>query len=359
MPNRARWNEEQTTAGSPWPFGVQWVEADDAFNFSLYSRHATGVTLLCYTEEDPATTGLRISFPASGAQDGERLALPHPGARASRRHALRLSGRRAARTGARAALRSAEGPARSLRAVGVLPAGVQPRRVRPAPARPTDARRSAVCRASGPWPFRPRRAPRYTCQDAIVYELHVKGFTARANSGVTAGEARHVCRRDREDSLSQGPRRHGRRASPGPPVRSAGGQLLGLHDAALLLAASVVRARRGVRGIPDDGAGVPRGGHRGVARRRLQPHRRRRRRPGRPTAYRGIDNSSYYLLTPDRRHYINDTGCGNTVRTGHPGGARPGAREPPLLGAHDGRGWLSLRSRLDLFTRRRRHDERP
>ena len=36
-------------------------------------------------------------------------------------------------------------------------------------------------------------------------------------------------------------------------------------------------------------------------------------------SFRGIDNGSYYLLTPDRRHYINDTGCGNTVRTGHPG----------------------------------------
>ena len=35
-------------------------------------------------------------------------------------------------------------------------------------------------------------------------------------------------------------------------------------------------------------------------------------------SYRGVDNSSYYLLTPDRRHYVNDTGCGNTVRTGHP-----------------------------------------
>ena len=36
-------------------------------------------------------------------------------------------------------------------------------------------------------------------------------------------------------------------------------------------------------------------------------------------SYRGVDNSSYYLLTPDRRQYVNDTGCGNTMRTGHPG----------------------------------------
>ena len=37
-------------------------------------------------------------------------------------------------------------------------------------------------------------------------------------------------------------------------------------------------------------------------------------------SFRGIDNDSYYLLTPDLRHYVNDTGCGNTVRTGHPAG---------------------------------------
>ena len=49
-------------AGSPWPFGVQWVEADDSFNFSLYSRHATGITLVCYTEDDPATPVFEFRF---------------------------------------------------------------------------------------------------------------------------------------------------------------------------------------------------------------------------------------------------------------------------------------------------------
>ncbi|NHN89012.1 glycogen debranching protein GlgX [Acetobacter conturbans] len=35
--------------------------------------------------------------------------------------------------------------------------------------------------------------------------------------------------------------------------------------------------------------------------------------------YRGLDNASYYLLTPgDGRHYINDTGCGNTFNLAHP-----------------------------------------
>nr|WP_207186692.1 glycogen debranching protein GlgX [Phaeovulum veldkampii] len=35
-------------------------------------------------------------------------------------------------------------------------------------------------------------------------------------------------------------------------------------------------------------------------------------------AFRGIDNSSYYRLTEDGRHYINDTGTGNTLNLSHP-----------------------------------------
>ncbi|HCB14304.1 MAG TPA: glycogen debranching enzyme GlgX, partial [Gammaproteobacteria bacterium] len=36
-------------------------------------------------------------------------------------------------------------------------------------------------------------------------------------------------------------------------------------------------------------------------------------------SFRGIDNASYYRLLPDdRRHYINDTGCGNTLNLIHP-----------------------------------------
>ena len=36
-------------------------------------------------------------------------------------------------------------------------------------------------------------------------------------------------------------------------------------------------------------------------------------------SFRGIDNASYYRLLPDQpRHYINDTGTGNTLNTTHP-----------------------------------------
>lgn len=35
-------------------------------------------------------------------------------------------------------------------------------------------------------------------------------------------------------------------------------------------------------------------------------------------SFRGLDNASYYRLAPDRRRYINDTGCGNTLNLDHP-----------------------------------------
>ncbi|MEL6618635.1 MAG: glycogen debranching protein GlgX [Pseudomonadota bacterium] len=34
--------------------------------------------------------------------------------------------------------------------------------------------------------------------------------------------------------------------------------------------------------------------------------------------FRGFDNASYYRLAHDKRHYINDTGCGNTLDLDHP-----------------------------------------
>ena len=35
-------------------------------------------------------------------------------------------------------------------------------------------------------------------------------------------------------------------------------------------------------------------------------------------SFRGVDNASYYGLEADRRFYINDTGCGNTININHP-----------------------------------------
>lgn len=49
----------KTKEGSSYPFGVTYIENEDAYNFAIYSKHATSVTLLLYQKDDwkkPAVT---------------------------------------------------------------------------------------------------------------------------------------------------------------------------------------------------------------------------------------------------------------------------------------------------------------
>jgi isoamylase len=39
---------------------------------------------------------------------------------------------------------------------------------------------------------------------------------------------------------------------------------------------------------------------------------------GPTVSFRGIDNASYYVLSPDKRRYRDDSGCGNTLNVNHP-----------------------------------------
>ena len=42
----------EAVEGSPWPLGVTWRPDDGTFNFALYSRYATDVTVLFYRDTD-------------------------------------------------------------------------------------------------------------------------------------------------------------------------------------------------------------------------------------------------------------------------------------------------------------------
>jgi glycogen operon protein len=55
-------DEWEKVEGAPWPLGATWVESCRGFNFALFPRHATGVTLLLYTENDPANAVCRYTL---------------------------------------------------------------------------------------------------------------------------------------------------------------------------------------------------------------------------------------------------------------------------------------------------------
>ena len=175
------------------------------------------------------------------------------------------------------------------------------------------------------------RAPGHHPADAVIYELHVRGFTRHASSGVahpgtyagliekipylvdlgvTAIELLPVAHWEETDSTLVHPRTGERLLNlwgyqplawgapkaglasdpaPGAAARELKTLIKALHAANLEVYLDVVYNHTG------EGT---------------------ERHPTR--ALRGLDNASYYIVDPTTGHYRDVTGCGNTVQANHP-----------------------------------------
>ena len=114
--------------GAPAPLGATWVESEQAWNFALYSRAASSVTLLIYGADD-VTTPILAELPHDPlVHKTGRIwhcmvsAARVPGATY---YAYRVDGP----SGGRNRFRAGQGAHRSLRASAALPAATS--RVRP------------------------------------------------------------------------------------------------------------------------------------------------------------------------------------------------------------------------------------
>ena len=314
----ATWSE---TEGSPQPPGATWLEKEKSYNFSLYSRHATDVTLLLYTARDLVNPVLRVP-------------LNHLIHKSGSAWHCRLAAEKVANASYYAY--SVEGPH--------SPSGdcnfFDPDKVLVDPHCrliffPPNFRRSASAgrgsnagRApvgvlpSSTLPFdwgvdtRPRHA-----SDTIIYEMHVRGFTKRANSGVstdkrgtfagvidkipyfkelgiTVVELMPVFQYDPDENDYWGymplnfftpHQSYSVASNAAESVVEFKAMVKALHQAGMELILDVVYNHTTEAGA--DG----------------------------PTySYRGICNSSYYLLDESMTHYRNDTGTGNVLRSAHP-----------------------------------------
>ena len=79
--------------GAILSLGSAWIEEESAYNFSLYSRHASQVALLLFGEEDAVRPTFKVSLRPAAQQDMGCLALSTQGTRGRGRSLLRLSGR--------------------------------------------------------------------------------------------------------------------------------------------------------------------------------------------------------------------------------------------------------------------------
>jgi isoamylase len=304
--------------GAAWPMGAKWIASEQAINFALYSRHATGVTLLCYRESDPAKPifEFRLEYPAHKTGSIWHCRVPTALLADASLYAYRVEGPnepdRGHRFDAQKILLDPYAPA------VFFPPGFS--REGCSQSGPTDGRAPLgrlPARSEARMGIEP--GPRHSGGNAIIYELHVKGFTARANSGVsparrgtfaglvekipylkeigvTIVELLPIHQYDPQEGNYWGymtlhffsPHQA---YAEGEPLEEFRTLVSAFHAAGMEVWLDVVYNH-----TCEGGADGPN------------------------YSFRGVDNKSYYLLTPDLRTYVNDTGCFNTVRTGHPAG---------------------------------------
>jgi isoamylase len=170
------------TEGTPLPLGATWIEEEGSFNFAVYAEHAASITLLLYSADDLAHPILTFQFDYIRNKSGRiwHCRLPLNQIRGARYYAYSVSGQGASE------LQTFD-PDKVLldpyaKCVFFPPEFDRKLAIAPGP----NAGKASVGVLTGhgvAFDWSGDAAPRPE-SEAIIYELHVKGFTKNPNSGV-------------------------------------------------------------------------------------------------------------------------------------------------------------------------------
>jgi len=175
------------TEGLPLPLGVTWIEEDQAFNFAVCAEHAESVKLFLYFPADLAKPVLTFQFDPIRNKSGRvwhcRIPLDQMGD--ARYYGYSVSGL------AGAGLRGFD-PEKVLldpyaKRVFFPPGFDRKLAMKPGPNH-EKAPLGVLPRQQSGFDWAEGLPPRPE-SDAIIYELHVKGFTRNPNSGVHPSRA--------------------------------------------------------------------------------------------------------------------------------------------------------------------------
>ncbi|MFY9844241.1 MAG: alpha-amylase family glycosyl hydrolase, partial [Terriglobales bacterium] len=175
------------TEGLALPLGVSWIEEDQAFNFAVCAEHAEGVKLFLYSPTDLAKPVLTFQFDAIRNKSGRiwhcRISLDQMCD--ARYYGYSVSGQ------AVGGLRGFDHEKVLLdpyaKRVFFPPGFDRKRAMKPGPNN-EKAPLGVLPRQRGAFDWAEDLPPRPE-SDAIIYELHVNGFTKNPNSGVHASRA--------------------------------------------------------------------------------------------------------------------------------------------------------------------------
>jgi glycogen operon protein len=302
--------------GSSSPLGATFVEG--GVNFSVYSRYATAVDLLFFDHDDASKPSRVVSIDALGGRTYHYWHAFVPGIEAGQLYGYRVSGRMQPRKGRRfdqgKLLLDPYG-----RGVAV-PQSYS----RDAASCPGDntatAMKSVVLNPNG-YDWEGDAPLHRLASRTIIYEMHVRGFTRHPNScvtpelqgtyagliekipylqdlGITAVELLPVFQFDPQDA---------------PPGLT---NYWGYAPVSFFAVHQGYSSRRDACGAWTEFRDMVKALHRAgieVILDVVYNHTAEGDHDGPMLSFRGLDNSAYYILEPDRERYSNYSGTGNTL----------------------------------------------
>jgi glycogen operon protein len=300
--------------------GITHLAAEGAYNFALYSRHASGVTLLLYGAQDLVNPARQIKLDHLRNKSGRvwHCRVKETELAGCKYYAYKVEGPFDPANGDRF------DPQKILLDPYATAVFFPPAFSREAAKHPGSNAGKAPLGGINPLPafdWGTERRPRHTA-DMVIYEMHVKGFTMRPSSGVTgdkrgtylgviekiphlkelgvtAVELLPIYQYEPEEggnywgymplsffSPHQG---YSHASDAAQLINEFRSMVKALHEADIEVILDVV-----------------------------YNHTTERDEHGPTYSYKGIDNSTYYLLENDMRKYRNDSGTGNVLRTAYP-----------------------------------------
>src|SRR5580698_1605418 len=181
---RPTWDQAE---GNPLPLGVMWIEEEQAFNFAVHSEHAESVTLLLYSPADLVNPLLSLQLDFLHHKSGQiwHCRVPVSKIPEARYYAYSVSGESIPQ------LHSFD-PQKVLldpyaKCIFFPPGFDRELAMREGP-NAGRAPLGVLMNQRGRFDWTGDRST-YHESDAIIYELHVKGFTQNPNSGVDPSRA--------------------------------------------------------------------------------------------------------------------------------------------------------------------------
>jgi glycogen operon protein len=181
---RPTWEE---TEGSPLPLGVKWIEEEQAFNFAVHSEHADSVTLLLYSPADLVNPLLRLQLDFLHNKSGRIWHCRVPVAKVpeARYYAYSVSGETIPQLHSFDPQKVLLDPYANCI---FFPPGFDRNLAMREGSNAGCAPLGVLFDHRSTFDWSGDRST-YHESDAVIYELHVKGFTKNPNSGVDPSRA--------------------------------------------------------------------------------------------------------------------------------------------------------------------------